>query len=132
MVQNNGAGEILLNSIDQDGAKQGYDVELIKLAVETVSIPVIALGGAGHPEHFLQAFATGNAAAVAAANFFHFTEHSPILLKAWLKQNSSLPIRLETYATYDHTNFDQQGRLQKNSDEYLQKIRFEYKPKEII
>jgi cyclase len=68
-----GAGEILLNSMDADGTKDGYDLELIKLVRTAVSVPVIASGGAGAVEHFAPAVGAG-ADAVLAASVFHFGE----------------------------------------------------------
>ena len=69
-----GAGEILLTSMDGDGTKAGYDVELTRAVAEAVSIPVIASGGAGKLEHFYDAFAQGKADAALAASLFHFKE----------------------------------------------------------
>lgn len=67
-----GAGEILLNSIDRDGTMKGYDIELVRQIAETVSVPVIAAGGAGTVEHFAQAIHEGHASAVAAGSMFVF------------------------------------------------------------
>jgi len=67
-----GAGEIMINSIDQDGTQEGYDIELIKIICDKVSIPVIAVGGAGDFEHFNQAVNMGGASAVAAGSLFVF------------------------------------------------------------
>jgi cyclase len=125
-----GAGEILINSIDQDGIKSGYDLPLVKLISDAVSIPVIALGGVGHPEHFIEGIRKGNASAVAAGNYFHFIEHSPILTKSFIK--NSIDIRLNTQAKYENFNFDKTGRINKKEDEYLRKIRFEYEHEEVI
>lgn len=69
-----GAGEILLTSMDCDGTKDGYDVELTRTVSENVSIPVIASGGAGTKEHFYDALTEGKADAVLAASLFHFKE----------------------------------------------------------
>ncbi len=69
-----GAGEILLTSMDCDGTKDGYDIELTKTVSENVSIPVIASGGAGKLEHFKEAFTEGKADAVLAASLFHYKE----------------------------------------------------------
>ena len=69
-----GAGEILLTSMDCDGTKDGYDIELTKIVSDNVSIPVIASGGAGKLEHFKDAFTKGNADAVLAASLFHYKE----------------------------------------------------------
>ena len=69
-----GAGEILLTSMDCDGTKAGYDIELTKAVANSVSIPVIASGGAGNMEHFYDAFEKGNADAALAASLFHYRE----------------------------------------------------------
>ena len=69
-----GAGEILLTSMDCDGTKKGYDIELTRAVSEAVSIPVIASGGAGTPEHFYEAVTDGKADAALAASLFHFKE----------------------------------------------------------
>jgi imidazoleglycerol phosphate synthase cyclase subunit len=75
-VEQLGAGEILLNSIDRDGSALGYDLDLVRTVTAAVGIPVIALGGVGRYEHFPEAVADGQAAAAAAANIFHFFELS--------------------------------------------------------
>lgn len=80
-----GAGEILLTSIDRDGTMTGYDCEAVRAVVDSVSIPVIASGGAGNYEHMNQVIATGGAAAVAAASIFHFTEQTPLEAKKYLR-----------------------------------------------
>lgn len=82
-----GAGEILLTSMDCDGTKTGYDLELTKTVSESVSIPVIASGGAGTMEHFLDAFRDGKADAVLAASLFHFKEIEIIELKKYLRDH---------------------------------------------
>ncbi len=79
-----GAGEILLTSMDEDGQKQGYDLELTKAVSERVNIPVIASGGAGALEHFYDAFTKGKADAVLAASLFHFGEIPIPELKEYL------------------------------------------------
>ncbi|HHG75307.1 MAG TPA: imidazole glycerol phosphate synthase subunit HisF, partial [Persephonella sp.] len=73
-VEDLGAGEILLTSMDRDGTKNGYDIPLTKAVSEAVSIPVIASGGAGNKHHFYQAFAEGKADAALAASLFHFKQ----------------------------------------------------------
>lgn len=82
-----GAGEILLTSMDCDGTKAGYDLELTRAVSESVNIPVIASGGAGIMEHFLDAFRDGKADAVLAASLFHFKEIEIKDLKQYLAQN---------------------------------------------
>ena len=79
-----GAGEILLTSMDGDGTKAGYDLELTRAISESVSIPVIASGGAGTMEHFYDAFTTGKAEAALAASLFHFKEMEIRDLKKYL------------------------------------------------
>ncbi len=76
-----GAGEIFLNSIDRDGTMQGYDLELLKTVSRAVTIPVIACGGAGRIEHFAEAVHTGEAAAVSAGSMFVFQgKHRAVLI----------------------------------------------------
>lgn len=82
-----GAGEILLTSMDCDGTKAGYDIELTRAISENASIPVIASGGAGAMEHFLEAFRAGKADAVLAASLFHFKEIEICDLKKYLSEN---------------------------------------------
>ena len=86
MVEELGAGEILLTSKDADGTKVGYDLEMTKAVAEAVAIPVIASGGAGKLEHLYEAVTTGKAAAVLAASIFHFGEISIPEAKNYLKE----------------------------------------------
>lgn len=79
-----GAGEILLTSMDCDGVKQGYDIELTRTIAENVSIPVIASGGAGNMEHFYDALTEGKADAALAASLFHYKEMEIMDLKRYL------------------------------------------------
>ena len=88
-----GAGEILLTSMDEDGQKKGYDLELTRAVSESVSIPVIASGGAGALEHFYDAFTVGKADAVLAASLFHFGEIPIPQLKEYLNEKD-IPVRL--------------------------------------
>lgn len=88
-----GAGEILLTSMDCDGTKAGYDIELTRLISENVSIPVIASGGAGKLEHFYDALIDGKADAALAASLFHFKELEIRQVKRYLKDRG-VPVRL--------------------------------------
>lgn len=88
-----GAGEILLTSMDGDGTKAGYDLELTRQVSENVSIPVIASGGAGTMEHFYEAFTEGKADAALAASLFHFKEMEIRDLKKYLKEKG-ISVRL--------------------------------------
>ena len=85
-----GAGEILLTSMDCDGTKDGYDIELTRTISENVSIPVIASGGAGKKEHFYDALTEGKADAVLAASLFHFNELQISDLKEYLADVGSV------------------------------------------
>jgi len=85
-VESRGAGEILLTSMDRDGTKDGYDLEVTRAVAEAVSIPVIASGGAGKLEHFYEALTAGGASAALAASLFHFRELSVSQVKEYLAQ----------------------------------------------
>lgn len=91
-AEKRGTGEILLTSMDCDGVKKGYDLELTKAVSESVGIPVIASGGAGKLEHFYDAFTDGKADAVLAASLFHFGEISIGELKDYLNKKG-IPVR---------------------------------------
>ncbi len=88
-----GAGEILLTSIDMDGTQDGYDVLLTKEIVNSVSIPVIASGGCGKPDHMLQIFKESNVNAALAASIFHYETHAVDRVKEFLKEHT-IPVRL--------------------------------------
>ena len=89
-----GAGEILLTSMDKDGTKSGYDLEITRLISDSVDIPVIASGGAGTMEHFYDAIVEGHAQAVLAASLFHFGEISVRDLKEYLSERN-IPVRAD-------------------------------------
>lgn len=88
-----GAGEILLTSMDCDGTKAGFDLELTKAVSDAVNIPVIASGGAGNMEHFKDALTVGGADAALAASLFHYKELEIVDLKKYLR-NEGVPVRL--------------------------------------
>lgn len=88
-----GAGEILLTSMNGDGTKNGYDLELTRAVAENVSIPVIASGGAGNLQHFEEAFTIGKADAALAASMFHYKELEIKEVKQYL-QKKGIPVRL--------------------------------------
>lgn len=92
-VERLGAGEILLTSMDCDGTKAGYDIELTRIIAQAVSIPVIASGGAGTPEHFYEALTDAKADAALAASLFHYKELEIGEVKEYL-QNRGVPVRL--------------------------------------
>jgi cyclase len=91
-VEDRGAGEILLTSIERDGTMGGYDLELIAAVVSAVKIPVIASGGAGNYQHMVDAVLHAGASAVAAASMFHFTEQTPAGAKSALAA-AGIPVR---------------------------------------
>jgi len=92
-AESRGAGEILLTSIDRDGTKRGFDCELTAAVSSAVSIPVIASGGAGTLDHFVDVFTAGRADAALAASIFHYAETSVRALKAHLR-DQGIPVRL--------------------------------------
>jgi cyclase len=93
-VVERGAGEILLTSMDRDGAKIGYDIPLLKAVTGAVTVPVIASGGAGSTDHLVEAARDGHAAAVLAASIFHFGEISVGEAKRAMAQ-AGIPVRLD-------------------------------------
>jgi cyclase len=82
-----GAGEFLLTSMDRDGTENGYDLELTRAISERVNVPIIASGGAGKPEHFLEAFTLGKADAALAASVFHYSKYPIPTVKNYLRNN---------------------------------------------
>ncbi len=129
-LKNLGAGEILINAVDRDGSYRGFDHELIGSVCEAVTVPVICCGGAGHAQHFVEVFQQTKVNAAAAANFFHFTEHSVTTAKAFI--NQQVPVRHETYFDYHGAKFDDSGRIVKKEDQKLEDMLFERIEKEII
>jgi cyclase len=93
IVEDNGAGEILLTSMDRDGTKIGYDIELTKAVSNLVSIPVIASGGVGNLDHLYDGFKLGFASAVLAASIFHYGNYTILEAKKYLS-DKNIPIRL--------------------------------------
>ena len=88
-----GAGEILLTSMDRDGTKDGYDLELTRTISRSVTIPVIASGGVGTMAHIYEGFTQGEADAALAASIFHYRQHSIKEVKGYLKTRG-IPVRL--------------------------------------
>ena len=89
-----GAGEILLTSMDRDGTRQGFDLELTRAIADAVSVPVIASGGVGTLDHLVEGVRQGHASAVLAASIFHYGEHSIGEAKAYMAE-AGLPMRLD-------------------------------------
>lgn len=91
-----GAGEIMINSLEHDGNKQGYNLELTRMISDSIDVPVIAFGGAGRWEDFVAAIQEGHADAAAAGNIFHYTEHSTKKAKEFMAQ-AGIPVRYSTF-----------------------------------
>jgi imidazole glycerol-phosphate synthase subunit HisF len=91
-VERRGAGEIVLTSMDRDGTKDGYDLEITRAVADSVGIPVVASGGAGHPNHLADAILLGHAEAALAASIFHFGEFSIKQTKD-IMENRGIPVR---------------------------------------
>jgi cyclase len=92
-VEELGAGEIVLTSMDADGTKAGYDLEMTRAVADAVRIPVVASGGAGSPEHLYQVLTVGGADAALAASIFHFNEYPLPVTKRYLAERG-VPVRL--------------------------------------
>ena len=91
-MENFGAGEILLTSMDRDGTKAGYDLQLTRTLADSVTIPVIASGGVGTLQHIYEGFTVGHASAALAASIFHYREYSIADCKGYL-QNRGIAVR---------------------------------------
>ena len=104
-----GTGEIFLNSVDRDGARTGYDIDLLKSVSSTLRIPVIACGGVGRFDHLPVGVLKGGCQAVAAANIFQHSEHSTIAAKSTLL-NHGVDVRLSSSVKYENFEFDAMGR----------------------
>ena len=89
-----GAGELVVNSIDADGTREGYELKLTRMVAESVSIPVIASGGAGEPEHLYDVLTEGKAAAALVASMVHYGDYTVSGLKRWLS-NKGIKVRLK-------------------------------------
>jgi len=98
-VQNLGAGEIVLTSMDADGTQNGYDLEMTHAVVDAVDIPVVASGGAGSPEHLRAVLAEAGAAAALAASIFHYGQYSIVATKAYLASHG---VQVRRVANHTH------------------------------
>lgn len=130
-IEDMGAGELLVNSIDKDGSYQGFEIEALKVIQQLTSIPIIALGGAKNAQSFIELFEKTQVDAGAAGNFFHFTEHSVNICKAQINRVQPW-VRMETDANYRENPIDTNGRLLKKEDDILEHLLFVKIEKEII
>ena len=92
-MEENGAGELLITSMDRDGTQIGYDIELMRNISSIVNIPIIASGGVGNLDHLVDGIKLGNASAVLAASIFHYGKHSVIEAKQYL-ESKGIPVRI--------------------------------------
>ena len=92
-MEDNGAGELLVTSMDRDGTQIGYDIELMKTISSKVNIPIIASGGVGNLDHLAEGIKIGNASAVLAASIFHYGKHSVLEAKQYLA-SKGIPVRI--------------------------------------
>ena len=92
-MENCGAGELLVTSMDRDGTQKGYDIELISKIESSVNLPIIASGGVGNLEHLEEGIKNGGASAVLAASIFHYGNHSIIEAKQYL-DSKGIPVRI--------------------------------------
>lgn len=104
ILEEMGAGELLVNSIDRDGSKRGYDIPLIASIEKATTMPLIAMGGAGKNQDFIDLFQRTGIHAAAAGNLFHFTEHSPVTAKAMLHQQG-VDVRIRHETNYLQADF---------------------------
>jgi cyclase len=129
-MQDLGAGEILINSVDRDGTYRGYDIPLVESVCNVASVPVIACGGAKTGADMADLLQRTSVSAAAAANFFHFTEHSVILTKAIVGEK--IPLRIETHATYRGAKLDPEMRVLKREDAVLDELLYQREEPEVI
>jgi len=118
-----GAGEILLNSVDRDGRRCGYDLDLLKTVEERVSVPLIALGGAGHPDHIADAMRLSCVSAVAVGNMLNHCEHSVATIKDHLS-DAGIKMRHGSHSDWFSGPFGEDGRLSKKSESRLDDVGF--------
>ena len=109
LAESIGCGEVFLNSVDRDGSRLGYDIDLLKMVSAAVSIPVIACGGVGRVAHLSEGIQDGGCQASAAANIFQHSEHSTISAKSHMLK-SGVDVRLSSDVKYDDFEFDRIGR----------------------
>ena len=126
------AGEILLHCVDRDGAKSGYDLELLDFAGSICDLPILLLGGAKDANDILSALKNPFLSGACAANFFHYFEHSVNITKAYIKANNNFPIRHDNYINYHEFNFEKDTRIKKRQDKELQNLFFKIQEKELI
>lgn len=119
-VEQLGAGEVFLTSVDRDGKYSGFELDLMKDVSDKLKIPVIASGGAGDAQHFVELFKKTSVSAASAANMLHFSEHAVNTLKAGIEKE--INIRLDTTASYRDAKFYPRNRIQKKDEKFLEEL----------
>jgi len=130
-AEKHGAGEILIQAIHRDGAKSGYDLDLVAEISKAVSVPIVVLGGVGAPVHFAAAARFPGVYGLAAGNYLHYTEHTATVAKAALQANGVV-MRHDAYADYRDFAFSDDGRLAKRNDAELEDMFFVHYVDEVI
>lgn len=120
LIKSWGIGEILIQLVNRDGIRNGFDIDLINRISFQSDVPIIVLGGAGKFTHFSELFESTTAEAGAAANYLHFTEHSIAVLKSLLASNQF--IRNDSLLRYSNHAFDDYDRLKKLDEEVLDSL----------
>jgi cyclase len=115
-----GIGEILIQLVNRDGIRCGFDIDLTNRISSQSNVPIIVLGGAGNSKHFSELFKNTTAEAGAAANYFHFTEHSIAVLKSLLAPDQI--VRNDSFLEYPENSFDSHDRLKKLDDKVLDSL----------
>jgi len=119
-------GELLVQAVERDGCKCGYDVAIYRTVADCTNLPLIALGGAGDAYHLRRILdEVPRLSAVAAANYFHFSEHLVAVTKAILKKDRNRPIRHDGWLQYAGRDFDLSGRVGKLDEKVLGEMMFE-------
>jgi len=126
----NGAGELFVNDVLRDGKEIGYDLDAIKLVTSASIVPVIWCGGAGKPQHFLNAFKATKVNALSAGNIFHFAEHSINIIKSFVSKEVS--IRQDTQFNYNAIPLDNNGRVLKQGENLLDQLLYKKLKVEVI
>jgi cyclase len=130
-IEELGAGEILINSIDRDGTKKGFDLSLLRKLDSKYKIPIIFQGGAGNYLNIYKALISRKLSGCAIGNMFHFTEHSTITAKAYL-QKKGIGIRFDNPYNYKGKHIDQNGRVLPSKHEDLNKLTTKPSQKHLI
>lgn len=123
-----GTGEILVQSVDQDGKRTGFEIPLYQTLSKQVKVPLLAMGGAGTPAHFQELLTKAQVQAAFAGNFFHYTEHSVMIAKGTLVQ-AGIPVRTRADIDYyGNVSLDSNARVARKGDAELDELLFSKTP----